>query len=85
MDFVAPDNGIVVANPPYGERLDDIKTAEALYKTMGRVFVPKENVSYFIISPHENFEELFGRKATKKRKLYNGMIKCNLYQYFSEK
>lgn len=85
-DFALPqEKGIVICNPPYGERLSDIKTAEALYKTMGKVLVPKENVSYYIISPHENFEELFGRKATKKRKLYNGMIKCNLYQYFLEK
>lgn len=81
-DFVLPEKGIVICNPPYGERLSDIKTAENLYKTMGKVLVPKENVSYYIISPHENFEDFFGRKADKKRKLYNGMIKCNLYQYF---
>ena len=74
--------GTVVCNPPYGERLSDIKTAENLYKTMGKVLLPRENVSYYIISPHENFEDFFGRKADKKRKLYNGMIKCNLYQYF---
>ncbi len=85
-DFKVPEGkGIIVTNPPYGERLDDIKTAENIYRTMGKVFVPKEDVSYFIISPHEKFEELFGRKATKKRKLYNGMIKCYLYQYFLEK
>jgi len=84
-DFALPEKGVVICNPPYGERLSDIKTAEELYKTMGKVLVPKENVSYYIISPHENFEELFGRKAIKKRKLYNGMIKCNLYQYFLEK
>ncbi len=81
-DFVLPEKGIVICNPPYGERLSDIKTAENLYKTMGRIFAAKEGVSYYIISPHENFEALFGRKADKKRKLYNGMIKCNLYQYF---
>ncbi len=81
-DFVLPEKGIIICNPPYGERLSDIKTAENLYKTMGKLFVPKEGISYYIISPHEYFEALFGRKADKKRKLYNGMIKCNLYQYF---
>ncbi len=81
-DFKLPEKGIVICNPPYGERLSDIKTAENLYKIMGKIFVPKENVSYYIISPHENFEGVFGRKADKKRKLYNGMIKCYLYQYF---
>jgi putative N6-adenine-specific DNA methylase len=49
---------------------------------MGRVFEPGEGRSYGIISPLENFEELFGRKATKRRKLYNGMIRCQLFLYF---
>lgn len=85
-DFTLPkEKSIIICNPPYGERLSDIKTAENLYKTMGKIFVPEKDISYFIISPHEDFENLFGRKATKKRKLYNGMIKCNLYQYFLEK
>lgn len=75
-------NGIVICNPPYGERLSDIKTAEALYREMGRVFEKKSGLNYYIISPHEDFEKLFGRKADKRRKLYNGMIKCTLYQYF---
>ena len=81
-DFSIPEKGIVICNPPYGERLSDIKTAENLYKTMGKLFLRREGVNYYIISPHENFENLFGRKADKKRKLYNGMIKCNLFQYF---
>ena len=81
-DFKTPENAIVICNPPYGERLSDIKTAEALYRQMGRVFERKNGVNYYIISPHEEFETLFGRKADKRRKLYNGMIKCTLYQYF---
>ena len=81
-DFVVPEKAIVVCNPPYGERLLDIKNAEEIYKTMGKVFEKRDGVNYYIISPHEDFESFFGRKATKKRKLYNGMIKCNLYMYF---
>ncbi len=73
---------LVVANPPYGERMLELHEAEALYKTMGRVFTPAEGVSYYIISPHEEFETLFGRKANKRRKLYNGMLRCQLYMYF---
>jgi len=49
------------------------------------VFAPSESVGYYIITPHEDFEELFGRKADKRRKLYNGMIKCNLYMYFAKR
>ncbi len=76
------ERGLVLCNPPYGERLLDVQQAEALYRTMGKVFCPKPGWQYAIISPHEKFEELFGRKADKRRKLYNGMLKCQLYMYF---
>lgn len=76
------ERGVVLCNPPYGERLLDVKAAEELYRVMGQVFVPKAGWSYGIISPHEHFEALFGRKADKRRKLYNGMLKCQLYMYF---
>jgi putative N6-adenine-specific DNA methylase len=72
----------VFTNPPYGERLLDVKTAEELYKTMGQVFTRKKGLSYYVISPHEEFESFFGQKADKRRKLYNGMIKCQVYMYF---
>lgn len=76
------ESGVVLCNPPYGERLLDVRQAETLYREMGRVFVPKPGWSYAVISPHEEFEKLFGRKADKRRKLYNGMLKCQLYMYF---
>lgn len=76
------DSGVVLCNPPYGERLLDIRAAEDLYRRMGQVFIPQKGWSYAIISPHEEFETLFGRKADKRRKLYNGMLKCQLYMYF---
>lgn len=82
-DFVPEgDSGTVLCNPPYGERLLDVQTAQKLYRTMGRVFVPKSGWSYGIISPDERFEEWFGRPADKRRKLYNGMLKCQLYIYY---
>ena len=76
------DTGIVLCNPPYGERLSDRKSCEQLYAAMGKVFVRRPGFSYYIITSHEGFEEHFGRKADKKRKLYNGMIRCDLYMYF---
>lgn len=75
-------NGITVCNPPYGERMLEIREAEQLYKIMGEVLMPDKDNPCYIISPHEDFEKYFGKKADKKRKLYNGMIKCNLYMYF---
>ncbi len=76
------EGAITICNPPYGERMLELKEAEALYKTMGQVLRPDKNNPCYIISPHENFEALFGKKADKKRKLYNGMLKCNLYMYY---
>ena len=77
------ERAVVLVNPPYGERLLELREAEALYREMGRVFPRREGYSYYIISPHENFEQLFGRKADKRRKLYNGMIKCQLFMYYA--
>ena len=83
-DFKLPEEGraLVITNPPYGERLLDIKASEELYRVMGNVFVKKQGRKFYIISPSDDFEMLFGRPADKKRKLYNGMIKCNLNMYF---
>ena len=72
----------VICNPPYGERLLDIEEAEKLYKIMGEKFIPLKGRSYTVISPDDDFELCFGRPADKRRKLYNGMIKCHVYQFF---
>ena len=74
--------GIIACNPPYGERMMEIEEANRLYHIMGKVFGQIDNAAFYIISPAENFEKLYGKAATKRRKLYNGMIKCNLYMYF---
>ncbi|MCD7872714.1 MAG: class I SAM-dependent RNA methyltransferase [Clostridiales bacterium] len=76
------EKGTLVTNPPYGERMLDVKESEKLYKIMGNKFERKKGWSYGIISPDEEFEKCFGRKANKKRKLYNGMIKCNYYMFY---
>lgn len=76
------EKGVVICNPPYGERLLDVEQAQALYQMMGQAFVQKPGWSYAVISPDEQFEHLFGRRADRRRKLYNGMIKCQLYMYF---
>jgi putative N6-adenine-specific DNA methylase len=77
--------GFIVTNPPYGERLSDQKSVEGLYKEMGKVFSKLDTWSFYIITSHEEFERFFGRKADKKRKLYNGMMKTDLYQFFGPK
>lgn len=85
-DFQAEgEYGCVICNPPYGERLLDLRSAEELYRTMGRAFAPRHGWSYAVISPDETFESCFGRRAVRRRKLYNGMIRCQYYMYFGEK
>jgi putative N6-adenine-specific DNA methylase len=74
--------GVIVCNPPYGERMLEIKEAEDLYRQMGQVISPLHGFNLYVISASERFENLFGRPCDKKRKLYNGMIKCELFQYF---
>lgn len=82
-DFKLPEGRFaLLCNPPYGERLMDIREAEGLYKTMGRVFLPGRGRKYFVITADEDFEKCFGRTADKRRKLYNGMLKCQFYMYF---
>lgn len=77
--------GSVICNPPYGERLSDAKACEKLYHDIGKTFSKLPDWSYYILASDENFEKHFGRKADKRRKIYNGMIKCNIYQYFSKR
>jgi len=74
--------GKIICNPPYGERLNTLKETEKLYKQMGKLFKKLDTWSYYIITAHENFEALFGKRASKRRKLYHGNIRVHYYQYF---
>lgn len=74
--------GFIICNPPYGERIGELKEVEELYRQMGKVFKRFDTWSYYVITSHRDFEKLFGRMADKKRKLYNGRIMCNYYQFF---
>ena len=74
--------GILVTNPPYAMRMGEKREVEALYKKMGRLIAGANGLKAFIISADMGFERHFGLKTDKKRKLYNGSIKCQYYQYF---
>lgn len=85
-DFVAKkENGCVIANPPYGERLGEKKEVEAMYKFLGTELKNKKHWSLYLLTSHKMFEHLYGKKATKRRKLFNGSIECTYYQYWGEK
>ena len=75
------ERGSLVTNPPYGERISDRESAEAIYAAFGAACRRLENWKIFLLSSHTEFERCFGRAADKKRKLYNGMLKCDLFMY----
>lgn len=86
-DFrTSKEYGVLVGNPPYGERIGERKKVEQMYKQMGKLFsevIPTWSV--YILTANENFEKLYGKKATKNRKLYNGNIKTYYYQFWGPK
>lgn len=75
------ERGIIVTNPPYGERIMEKQEAERLYRDFGEAWRATENWKLYLLSSHTEFERTFGKSADKKRKLYNGMIKCDLFMY----
>ncbi|OZM57327.1 RNA methyltransferase [Lottiidibacillus patelloidae] len=74
--------GVIVCNPPYGERLGEREDVEKMYHEMGKTFEKLDTWSKYIITSHKDFERLYGKKATKRRKLFNGFIETQYYQYW---
>lgn len=78
-------NGVILSNPPYGERLSDDEGIRQLYADMGQAFAPLTTWFKFILTSDEQFETRYGQVADKKRKLYNGTLKVDLYQFFGQR
>ena len=76
------DYGCLITNPPYGERLGDMKTVEDMYRSLGGTMHSNETWSTYVITSMEYFEKLFGKKASAKRKLFNAWIKTDYYQFY---
>jgi putative N6-adenine-specific DNA methylase len=74
--------GVIVGNPPYGERIGEKDAVENMYRDMGKAFTKLDTWSVYILTSHEQFEQFYGKPATKKRKLFNGFIRTDLYQYW---
>lgn len=73
--------GVIICNPPYGQRMMEQKSAQGLYAALGRHLKFADGWKKYIITSEPEFEHYFGTRADKKRKLYNGMIQCNYYMY----
>ena len=78
-------NGVIVANPPYGERLSDHEAVHELYRQMGDIYRPMPTWSKYILTADLEFEKYYGAPATKRRKLYNGALRTDLFQYWGKK
>ena len=76
------ENGVLVANPPYGDRLLSEEQAQNIYRQMGQTYEPLETWSKYILTSDLSFEEHYGKQATKKRKLYNGSIRTDYFQFW---
>lgn len=79
------DSGIIVCNPPYGQRMLEQQSAQRLYAALGRHLKFADGWKKYIITSEPEFEHYFGRRADKKRKLYNGMIKCDYYMFTEQR
>ena len=78
-------HGVLVANPPYGKRLGELDAARTLYREMGQVYGGLTNWSRYILTADLEFEKAFGQKATKRRKLYNGTIRTDYFQFWAQR
>lgn len=83
--YVQGENGVLVTNPPYGERLGDVEDAEEHASILGNIMQNHPSWSTYVITPLSNFEEHYGKRATKKRKLFNGFIRTDFYQYWGKR
>ena len=83
-DFTPAANATVLTNPPYGERLGDAAEAAALARTLGQVWQRHPGQGLYAITADAEFEQHFGKKAARRRKIYNGMIPCQLYMYYEQ-
>ncbi|MGF0469445.1 THUMP domain-containing class I SAM-dependent RNA methyltransferase [Lysinibacillus fusiformis] len=78
-------DGVMIGNPPYGERIGEVDVVEQVIRDLGKVMKNYPTWSVYMLSSMKNFEELYGRQATKKRKLFNGFIETNYYQFWGQK
>ncbi|RCW64952.1 THUMP domain-containing class I SAM-dependent RNA methyltransferase [Saliterribacillus persicus] len=79
------EGGYIVSNPPYGERLGDKEQVEQIYREFGQVMQHHPTWNVYVLTANEQFEKIYGKKASKKRKLFNGFIKADYYQYFGRR
>lgn len=77
--------GVIVGNPPYGERLGEKAAVQKMYEEMGQALAGLDTWSIYILTSDEEFEKFYGKQATKKRKLFNGFIKTDYYQYWGKR
>ena len=86
LDFYSKDKyGFIITNPPYGERIGEMKAVESLYRDLGKVYKRLDTWSMYLITSHPSFEKLFGKTADKRRKFYNGQLLCQYYQFYGPK
>jgi putative N6-adenine-specific DNA methylase len=79
------ESGVLITNPPYGERMNELNEARAMYKSLGELVKIEKSWSAYVVTADEDFERIFGKKASARRKLFSGALKIDYYQYFGRK
>ena len=79
------DHGYLIGNPPYGQRLGEGEDISPIYKALGQIMKKHPTWSVYILTAFESFEKVYGQQATRKRKLFNGFIRTDYYQYFGKR
>ncbi len=82
---IPEDYGVIISNPPYGERLLEQEEAFKLYQDLGKKLLNTDTHSVYMLTSFTDFEKAYGKKANKRRKLYNGRIETWYYQYYGPK
>lgn len=85
MNKTVGPNGVLITNPPYGDRIGDEEIIKKIHKKLGQIYGKDKTWSTYVITSVESFESDFGRKADRKRKLFNGDVRVDLYQYYSDR
>lgn len=76
--------GVLISNPPYGERLSDEKQVQKLMQDFGKTFRALPDWNAYILTSLQDFERYFGKRADKKKKLFNANLVCGLYSYYGK-
>lgn len=84
--WISQTHGILISNPPYGVKMGNLKELTGIYVLLHHMFKNKKGWSLYILTADDRFPDFFKRaRPDKVRKLFNGAIEVNYYQYYGDR